>query len=279
MHELPPLPAHVGVLTDEDETRLAETYSLPSGYAHCPTCRGHKVFRFYDQMSVLPEQRKIVEYECPCYDQMVLHRYFLNHGLRELYARYWWGDAPGLDLAIHTTVRDYHVKIDRYLGAGLGLYLHGSHGNGKTLVAALLLKTALRRGVDGYWATLTDLLNLYQETWRNPEYRRWFERRVVNAELLVVDDMGREFDGRTTAASSVDAIFRARVQGGRTTFVTTNLDEAEFNERYTRGVTSMVEESCQRLYVGGGDWRVQAKRRNLAEVDAEITRPFTFGGA
>lgn len=282
LHELPPLPPHVGALTDEDDKRLAENQPLPSGAEHCPTCRGTGTFRFYDSMSVPLAERKVVQYECPSYDQMVLHRYFLHHGMKEMLARWWWGDAVEIAPEATEEIRAYHSDIERYVAAGLGLYLRGNHGNGKTLMAALLFKTALRAGVDGYWTTLVSMLNNYQETWRDPAHRRWFERRVTNAELLVVDDMGREFEGRTTAASSVDAIFRDRVQGARATIVTTNLPDSgadSFNTRYTRGVTSLVEEACQHIEVAGGDWRSHAQARNVAEITAGINRPFTFGSA
>lgn len=274
---LPPLPDHVQLVTDEDDERLRSHYTLPSGPAECPTCNGTGKFLFYDTMRKPIDEREVVEYECPCYEQIVLQRYFLNHGVGAAYAQLWWSDATGVDQGAREAVMAYGSDIERNISGAIGLYLHGNHGNGKSLLSSLLLKMALKKGIDGYWVTLSELLSHYQETWRDKIYRHWFDRRMRNAALLVVDDMGREFEGRTSAASSIDTIFRTRAQNGLATVITTNLDEPTFTKRYTKGVTSLVEETCDRIELTGPDWRSQMRDRKKFERDAGISRPFAFG--
>jgi DNA replication protein DnaC len=274
---LPPLPDHVQLVTDEDDDRLRSQYNLPSGPDECPTCGGTGVFLFYDSMRKPMDEREVVQYECTHYEQIVLQRYFLNHGVGSAYAQLWWADADGVDAETQKAAAAYADQIERNVSTGIGLYLHGGHGNGKSMVSSLLLKMALKKAIDGYWITLTELLSRYQETWRDKAYRNWFDRRMRNAALLVVDDMGREFEGRTTATSSIDTIFRTRAQNGLATIITTNLDDDEFTKRYTKGITSLVEEACDRVEVTGADWRSVMRERKKLERDLGIDRPFTFG--
>jgi len=275
--KLPDLPPHVQMVADEDNDRLITSFSLPRRLDQCPTCHGAKQFLFYDDMRKPIDEREVVHWECACYEQIVLQRYFLNHGIGSAYAQLWWADAEGVDNASQAAGAAYAKDLVRNVDSGIGLYLHGTHGNGKSMLASLLLKMALKTGVDGYWITLTELLSHYQETWRDKGYRQWFDRRMRNATMLVVDDMGREYDGRTTAASTIDTIFRTRAQHGMTTVITTNLSEDQFTQRYTKGVTSLVEETCDRIQLTGPDWRSLLRERKKIERDLRIDRPFTFG--
>lgn len=277
MLKLPDLPPHVQMVADEDNDRLTASFSLPRKLSDCRTCRGTKQFLFYDDMRMPIDERKVVDWECSCYEQIMLQRYFLNHGVGNSYAQLWWADADGVDNATQAATAAYAQDLVRNVSAGIGLYLHGTHGNGKSLLASLILKMALKNGFDGYWITLTELLSHYQETWRDKAYRAWFDRRMRNATVLVVDDMGREFEGRTTAASTIDTIFRTRAQHGLTTVITTNLAGDDFTKRYTKGVTSLVEETCDRIESTGPDWRTLMRERKKIERDLGITRPFTFG--
>lgn len=277
MLTLPPLPDHVQLVTDEDDERLRSQFNLPSGPSECPTCLGHQIFLFYNEMRLPIDEREIVQYQCSCYEQIVLQRYFLNHGVGNAYAQLWWADADGVDPVTKKAAVVYGDQIERNVSTGIGLYLHGGHGNGKSMVSSLLFKLALHKGIDGYWITLNELLSRYQDTWRDKAYRNWFDRRMRNAALLVVDDMGREFEGRTTATSSIDSIFRTRAQNGLATIITTNLDDDEFTKRYTKGITSLVEEACDRVEVTGADWRSIMRERKKVERDLGISRPFAFG--
>lgn len=278
MNLLTPLPAHVGLLNDVDNERLEQLFKLPPDSAHCATCDGTGTFRFYDDMRKPELEREVVDYICPCFEQFVLQRYLLNAGIGTAFAQLFWGDATGVDAKTVQVVLDYAKKIDNYLAHGLGLFLHGEHGNGKSLVSSLLLKKLLSEGYDGYWITLDEMLSRYQETWRGgKDERSWFDRRMRNVRVLVVDDMGREFEGRTTAASSVDTIFRTRVQNGLTTIITTNLTQEKFIARYTNGIESLVTEACIHHEVIGGDWREALRERKRREVELDIRRPFTFG--
>lgn len=279
MRTLPELPSHVGLISDPDNERLESLFSyLPSDSSQCETCSGTKRFQFYENIALPESQRKLVEFACNCYDQFVLQRYLLNSGVGKGFANLFWGDTTHVHDDTSKFILDYAKNIDEYVAHGLGLFLYGEHGTGKSLVASLLLKRLLERGVDGYWVTLNELLSSYQETWRgDKETRAWFDRRMRNVRVLVVDDMGREYDGRTTAASTVDTIFRTRVQNGLVTIVTTNLSEEKFIARYTKGIQSLVTEACVHHEAKGEDFRKAQRERAQREVLSQVRRPFTFG--
>lgn len=280
MRQLPVLPSHVGLISDPDNERLEALFDyLPANSGECQTCSGARTFRFYENIALPEPSRVVTDFECNCFDQFALQRYLLNCGIGKGYANLFWGDATDVHPKTSTFIRDYATDIDEYLAHGLGLFLYGAHGTGKSLIANLLLRRLLLKGYDGYWVTLNELLSAYQETWRgDKETKAWFDRRMRNVRVLVVDDMGREYDGRSTAASTVDSIFRTRVQNGLVTIVTTNLDEEQFVARYTKGIQSLVTEACVHHEVLGDDFRVALRERIRREVALRVRRPFTFGG-
>lgn len=242
-------------------------------------CRASRSFRFYDDIELPVAERTVVEYTCPCEDQFRLSRYLLHCGIGLRYARMWWGDTQAAAPASQAFIINYAVECERYANNGIGLFLHGNNGNGKTMFATLMLKKFLSLGYDGYWTTFDQLLDRYTSTWRNPEERIWFDRTVRNAPVLVVDDVGRESSGRksTVSVAAIDSMFRTRAQNALTTIVTTNESREQFMLGYSKAVASLVSETCLAHEFVGADWREQAHQQVTREMALGISRPVTLG--
>jgi len=170
--KLPDLPPHVQMVADEDNDRLITSFSLPRRLDQCPTCHGAKQFLFYDDMRKPIDEREVVDWECACYEQIVLQRYFLNHGIGSAYAQLWWADAEGVDSASQAAGAAYAKDLVRNVDSGIGLYLHGTHGNGKSMLASLLRSpdysaTDIVRTIRGITASQAALLPLAYYTGRD----------------------------------------------------------------------------------------------------------------
>lgn len=278
MHNLPSLPSVVRTLLPYENSRLLAKHPwLPDTPAQCPTCSGAKTFRWWDD--VRSADRKPVDYECPCIDQYMLQRYMLNSGIVQLWTRSIWADATGVAKPAAAWIGEYNSNLDYYIGRGTGLFMHGDSGNGKTLLAALTAKRALKMGFDVYYIQFAQLIDDYTRGWRNDLDRDWFESTMQGAQLLVIDDMAKEWVKRSEMVQPlVDAVFRARVQNQLATIITTNCDPQEFQEKYGRAVTELVIEGCQHFGFSGESWRVDhlQNRQNL-EAQLRLTRPLSFG--
>lgn len=266
---LEPRPSTIRVLTDPEGQRLKTLHEgLPKSLAHCITCGGATTFMWRDQHG------RPAEYDCDCRDQWIMHRYFLHSGLDVLYQRYSWADTTGVDPAVMDKALAYCDHIDAYMRTGRGLVLRGAMtGTGKTLIAALLFKKILAMGHDGYFTQFNDLLDANAAGWRNEEERRWFVRRVRNAGILVIDDVGREYRNAELVESTFDQVIRARHDGCRPTIITTNKDEGWWSTRYQGNVMSLLSGTCQVIDVTGQDYRTKQAAAADEEAIAGLIRP------
>lgn len=281
MHTLPALPAVVRTLLPHENERVeALGVSLPATPANCHTCLGRKSFLWWDKAN--SPGRQPVEYECPCVDQYLLQRFLLNSGLDKLWARYFWSDTAGVETSAAKFVGEYVADLQYLLGRGIGLFLCGSVGNGKSLLAALIAKRALRTGHEVYFTTFDSLLTAYTKGWRDVADQHWFETTVRNVNLLVVDDMGKEWPARDDMVQpAVDAIFRARIQSQLATIITTNFDRDAFKVKYGLAVSELVSEGGYTWQFTSPSWRdgddSPHSKRLALERSLRLIRPFTFG--
>jgi hypothetical protein len=257
----------------EESERLESLYpGLPTSLSQCPTCAGLKWFRWYDDYG--SAEQKIVDYDCSCPDQFILFKYFLNAGIGKQGQRLALGDAVGVDPSALMMIDEYLQQSTYLVNRGMGLLFYGSHGSGKTMLVTILIKQLLAEGIDGYFTTFNTLLDNFASGWKDDKNRIWFEKRVRNAALLVVDDIGRENKNLNNMASNaLDGVFRSRVQNSLPTIITTNLSLSDFEKSYSSGVMSLVSETSLIHEFRGDDWRPNQRERNQKEAKLMLSRP------
>jgi DNA replication protein DnaC len=266
------LPPAIRTLSAEDTDRLRRKHSdLQMSLASCRTCRGRRCFRAWNGLDV-------VDTICRCEEQFKLHRALLNAGIDLAYQRLGWTDCRGVELAMRDNVLDYATHADSYVNNGIGLLLHGEKGTGKTLLITLLLKMLLAKGFDVQFVTFQELIDLYTQTWRDPAEKAWFDKRLKNAGVLGIDDVGRENKGRMEVVESMfDHIVRARVGAARPTLITTNRSMEDFQKFYQSNVMSLLSESTIHLHFTGEDYRPKQSEIRIREAREGIVRPIVLG--
>jgi DNA replication protein DnaC len=272
MHTLQPNPSAIWPLLDVDLRRLTEKYpDMSMSPANCVTCGGDGTFRwlFHGEPA---------DYLCDCEEQLYLHQWLLNAGIDKSYQRLGWDDTRAVEPSALKTVLDYVEKIDPLAARGIGLVMHGAaRGTGKSLLASLLLKMLIADGYDGFFVTFQTLLDLFTSTWRSNDEKRWFEARICNAGVLVIDDMAREYAGRLgIAAALVDHVLRTRVSAQRPTIVTTNKSLDELGELYSLNSLSLLQGCSVSVEFIGTDFRPRHLERLLDEADRNLTRPIVL---
>lgn len=279
--QLPPLPTTIGTLNNADAAdlnrRRPDTIHTP---AQCKTCGGDRVFLWYADLHSRDDD--VVEYDCPCVDQYLLLRWLSHCGVYESYARLGWADLISPDPKVVEQITEYVDHRQAYLARGLGLVLTGPRGTGKTMLSNLLLKDLISHGVDCYATTFGDLIQNFASGFGRSETkpeREWFERRVRNAKVLLIDDLGREkkqqqrVDERgqtkvTTdlAENTLESVIRYRVGCNMPTLMTTNLTEQEVAMGYGGHTMSLLTEKSIFLTVPGADYRAPIQSRTMKEI-------------
>ena len=285
---LPIPPASVRALRDDESKRLDSLYpGLPKSLADCPTCSGMKEFLWYKDY---PSDKSIVTYECPCADQIRLLKFFLNAGLGHSYQVLSWADVDDEVFRSNQeaieAIQDYWQNSRAYVARGFGLLLYGSNGTGKTMLSSLLLKRLLTegKGLDAYFSTFTSLLDNYAATWGyNKDQSEWFDRRVRFAEVLVIDDIGKEHANRVGMSSNaLDNLFRTRVQHDLPTILTTNLSLGDFRATYSSSTWSLLAEKVFPYEIKGAyadksiGFRDQQLARHKEELRNRLIRPIVW---
>lgn len=271
MKQLPPNPKACRLLRDPEMERLRKSSAThwiqPDD---CLTCGGAKQFKGKDHQQV----------ECDCLAQWILHHWLLNAGVNTEYQRLSWDDMKTVNKNAEDAVLGYADNAEYNVRIGRGLILwSGSTGTGKTLLASVLMKTLMVKGYDGYFTQFNEMIDTFTAGWRDEGERAWFIKRVRNAPILVVDDIGKESKGRSNYVDSMfDMVMRHRVASGLPTIITTNLTPDDLASGYGRFVNSLLTEQCEKVEVPGSDYRDEKARQNALDAENKIVRPFIAEG-
>jgi DNA replication protein DnaC len=161
-----------------------------------------------------------------------------------------------IDPQIVAAVRRFADCIDDRLNAGRGLWFMGPVGTGKTTLAMLVSKAALKAGRSVAIYSLPRLLNQIRDTHRAERSHVDLLDRLTAVDLLHIDDVGAE---RTTdwVLEELYSIVNARYEEQRSIVITTNiLDREALCQQITARTVSRLTEMCDELPLVGHDRRM-----------------------
>lgn len=129
---------------------------------------------------------------------------------------------------------------------GGSILLKGNVGTGKTYLSSCIGNRALDRGKTVYYQTAYKLCELLEnikfgkyDTAEEYEQAQGIQKYAENADLLIIDDLGTEFLTQFTAAALFDLI-NTRLMKGKASVISTNLDFAALENRYSSRFTSRI---------------------------------------
>lgn len=246
-------------LSDEELASIEASHpEMRSGV--CPTCRDATTFTWQGQTRA-----------CACREQKRLYTLYARAGIGLKYMRMTWADVTVPTDQLRP-VMDYLDKVDAYVNAGMGLFLSGSVGSGKTTVLNLILKDLVRRDYDCYSTTFVGAIDEFAATWRDDADKQRFAARFEYSKVLGLDDVGKEFSNRLSG-HTLDRILRSRDQEDRPTIVTTNLTGSQVYSGYGGPVLSLLVGQSIEVPLSGEDFRVQSRKRRVVEIEQGETRP------
>ncbi len=145
-----------------------------------------------------------------------------------------------------------------------GLLLYGPPGTGKTHLAVALLKNVIKyKGLRGLFCDFRELLLTLKSTYGSNESEFEVLKPVVDAPLLVLDDVGAE-RGTEWAKEKLALIINYRYTKRLPTVITTNLCfdggfEESFSSRFDTRTESRIYEMCRIVRVEGNDKRKETR--------------------
>ncbi len=141
----------------------------------------------------------------------------------------------------------------------LSLYMYGDAGLGKTHLALSIAGAVLERGYDVVYVSAQSAFSKLDAERRSWEGKGDFFTTLLEADLLVLDDLGTEY---------LDAYTRSRLyelingrMNRRATIYTTNIcTQSMLEQRYTEKIASRLLGECHPMRFLGQDIRLQAER-------------------
>ncbi len=172
--------------------------------------------------------------------------------------RFWRSDLAKLTSDQKKPIAKYVQQFREMIRAGVGLYIWGPNGTGKSYVAAALLKHAWRTWrLAGYCVTATQLNGCWiDDEEAHPGSEETVVGRSYSIRLLVVDDLGKEHRTKSGfAETKLSALLRHRSRNQQTTIITTNMNPVEFGKAYSSSTKQLMKEVMHPVCLKGDNMR------------------------
>jgi DNA replication protein DnaC len=154
-------------------------------------------------------------------------------------------------------VRAFIDELDERLVGGRGIWLFGETGTGKTTLAMLISKAALKAGHSVAIYSLPKLLARIRRTYESEpggdSYLSFFER-LTSVDLLHIDDLGAE-KRSDWVLEQLYALINERYEAQRSMLITTNLPHHELEEQIGARTVSRLSQICDEVELRGRDRR------------------------
>ncbi|MCL1903341.1 MAG: ATP-binding protein [Oscillospiraceae bacterium] len=147
-------------------------------------------------------------------------------------------EKDGLNIrnSMHGVLNYCREYADEFCLPNTGLLLIGETGLGKTHLSLAIAGRVLSRGFNAVYGSAPDLFRKIE----NEHFGRGNENTMESlqsAELLVIDDIGAEFNTELNISIFYN-LFNSRMNGGKATVINTNLSLTELRARYGDRINS-----------------------------------------
>lgn len=223
-------------------------------------------------MEILKRRKELMREACGCIDgcptcgeKFELH---IEMAKANVPVKYWDLEFSDLDAAnaqVKEKLIQYCSKFRGVLDRGIGLYLVGANGVGKTLGASLVLKEALRQKYRCRFTTMNEIMAMSSDGMYDAVARNGYRKEIIEVDFLVIDDITKTYKNKEKASSAyidvqLDHLFRTRANCNLPVIVTSNHERKEalasVDETLSNSLLSLFAEHLKDITFLGKDRRL-----------------------
>lgn len=174
--------------------------------------------------------------------------------------------------AVFESCMRYAVHWDKIRGKGMGIYLHGASGTGKTYLAACIGNFLLEAGIQVLFVNVNSILSEIRYSYSQRGSELPIVRKYTNAELVIFDDIGTEkYNAKSEALSfAQDKLFQIidgrYVRQNPTIFTSNYTLEQLVNER---GILVKTVDRISEMSTRKFEMRGRPRRQELQRITGE----------
>ena len=152
---------------------------------------------------------------------------------------------------------------------GVGIYLYGDIGTGKTLLTACIGNRLLEKGVAVLFTSFLEIARALKDKYSKRESELSFMKNLEQVDLLILDDIGTEVIVKSTKEKSwlqekIYEIINARYVQKKSTIFSSNESVLELHIKcgmQEKTVDRIVEMSTVRLELRGTSYRMEKREQ------------------
>jgi DNA replication protein DnaC len=235
----------------EERVNLLKALKLPEDYLDvkytCPICEDTGICEDYDSERQVSHGSKY----CKCYLE-ILKGYAVNDLNRSTPLELSSFDDFRLDYYPLTSknadrpreeMTDVFNSCKRYAQAfdkdSKSLYFYGRTGLGKTHLSLAIASDVIKKGYNVIYGSVITFLNKMEKEKFGRAETFVTEDSLIGADLLILDDLGAEFQSSYTV-SAIYNLLNSRICRGVPTIISSNLSLDEIKNRYPESIASRI---------------------------------------
>lgn len=143
------------------------------------------------------------------------------------------------------------------------LFMQGSTGLGKTHLSLSIANLVINKGYNVIYVSTPNIVSkLEKERFGSYNTSEQSDMHLINCDLLILDDLGTEFQTSFSNASIYN-IINSRIMYNRPTIINTNLSFKEIQNSYSERLVSRIMGNYLRMLFVGSDIRALSSEKQI----------------
>jgi DNA replication protein DnaC len=167
-------------------------------------------------------------------------------------------------------IKEYINNLTEKIENNQGLFLYGSNGVGKSMIASLIIKEAYKRRYTARRVTFVDYIKEYTRVWgiKDEEDRQTYEEQFYTnfkaPEVLFLEEVGKELDSKVSPVALEDCL-RYREERSLLTGICTNLATKDVIDKYGASIGSLIKGNMTPILLVGSDKRLEQYNERIGD--------------